>query len=66
MKTVVDLDTKLLFCFYFAGILFLFAMYGGVMGVKAAKKKKKLKFKPIIKEFRVSTRTEAVQVCNLY
>ena len=66
MKTVVDLDTKLLFCFYFAGILFLFAMYGGVMGVKAAKKKKRLKFKPIIKEFRVSTRTEAVQVCNLY
>ena len=63
---MVGLDTKLLFCFYFAGILFLFAMYGGVMGVKAAKKKKRLKFKPIIKEFRVSTRTEAVQVCNLY
>ena len=33
-------------------------------GVKAAKRKKKLKFKPIIKEFRVSTRSEAVQVCN--
>ena len=63
MKTVVGLDTKLLFC-YFAGILFLFAMYGGVMGVKAAKKKKRLKFKPIIKEFRVSTRSEAAQVCN--
>ena len=50
--------------FVFVGILLLFAMYGGVMGVKAAKRKKKLKFKPIIKEFRVSTRSEAVKVCN--
>ena len=36
------------------------------MGVKAARKKKKLKFRPIIKEFRVSTRSEVAQVCNQY
>ena len=34
------------------------------MGVKAAKKKKKRKFRLIIKEFRVSTQSEAAQVCN--
>ena len=63
MKTVDDWNMVLMF-FCCVGILLLFAIYGGVMGVKAAKRKKKLKFKPIIKEFRVSTRSEAVQVCN--
>ena len=35
------------------------------MGVKAAKKKKKRKFRLIIKEFRVSTQSEAAQ-CKGY
>ena len=52
------------FALCFVGILLLFATYGGVMGVKAAKRKKKLKFRPIIKEFRVPTQSEAAQVCN--
>ena len=52
------------FAHCFVGILLLFTIYGGVMGVKAAKRKKKRKFRPIIKEFRVSTRSEAAQVCN--
>ena len=36
------------------------------MGVKAAKRKKKRKFRPIIKEFWVATRAEAAQVRNYY
>ena len=52
------------FALCFVGILLLFAMYGGVMGVKAAKRKKKRNFRPIIKEFRVSTRSESEQVCS--
>ena len=54
----------MVFVLCFVGILLLFATYGGVMGVRAAKKKKKRKFRLIIKEFWVSTRSEAAQVCN--
>ena len=61
---VVWYTRKLCFCFCFVGILLLFAIYGGVMGAKAAKKKKKRKLRPIIKEFRVSARPEVAQVWN--
>ena len=62
---MVETQGTYVFALCFVCILLLFAMYGGVMGVKAAKRKKKFKFKPIIKEFRVSTRSEAVQVYYL-
>ena len=61
---MVDTQGSYVFALCFVGILLLFAIYGGVMGVKAAKRKKKRKFRPIIKEFRVSTQSESAQVCN--
>ena len=61
---MIDTQGSYVFVLCYVGILLLFATYGGVMGVKAAKKKKKRKFRPIIKEFRVSTRPEAAQVWN--
>ena len=61
---MVDTQGIYVFALCFVGILTLFAIYGGVMVVKTVKRKKKCKLRPIIKEFRVSTRAEAAQVCN--
>ena len=51
-----------MFFFKFLGILFLFGVFGVTIGVRSAKKKKKRKFRPIIRDFKVSTRSKTDEV----
>ena len=51
-----------MFFFKLLGILFLFGVFGVTMGVRSAKKKKKRKFRPIIRDFKVSTRSKTDEV----
>ena len=51
-----------MFFLKFLGILFLFGVFGVTIGVRSAKKKKKRKFRPIIRDFKVSTRPKTDEV----
>ena len=53
-----------MFFLKFFGILFLFGVFGVTIGVRSAKKKKKRKFRPIIPDFKVSTRSKTDEVKN--